>query len=63
MCPEAKLIIIFTFLAIVIVGELIMLIVQKRKFCKGKATVGFIIRKHLYSTKILSGSDEIDKEC
>ncbi|MCD4657752.1 MAG: hypothetical protein K8S87_09440 [Planctomycetes bacterium] len=61
MSPEAKLIVIFAFLAIIIVGELIMLIVQKRKFCRGEATVGFVIRKHLYSKKITNESDDEDK--
>ena len=61
MSPEAKLIVIFAFLAIIIVGELIMLIVQKRKFCKGKATVGFIIRKHLYSNNLTIEADGSEK--
>ena len=63
MSPEAKIIVIFASLAIIIVGELIMLIVQKRKFCRGKATVGFIIRKHLYSKKLTNESDSKDKDC
>jgi len=58
MSPEAKLIVIIAFMAIVIVGELIVLFIQKRKFYRGDATVGFIIRKHLYSTSILSESDD-----
>ena len=63
MSPEAKLIVIIAFLAIIIVGELIVLFVQKRKFCKGEATVGFIIRKHLYYKTLSHDSDDEDNYC